>query len=498
MSGENDNQTLKQKTAQGLFWGLLSSGGMQLLNLIIGIFLARLLSPGEYGIVGMLAIFSLIAVNLQESGFGVALVNIKDIKHNDYNSVFWFNIGVSILLYLILFLCAPLIAAFFHQPCLTSLSRFLFLGIIFAALGVSPNAMLVRSLKMKEKAITSLSALVISGSVAVVMAMKGFSYWSLATQQVLYNVVISIGRYYFTRWCPTFKVDFTPVKQMFSFSYKVLITAILTTINNNVLTVIFGRLFPAQAVGNFTQANKWNTMANQLVTNTVAQVAQPVLTRVTDDNERQRRVFGKMLRFTAFLAFPAMFGLAIVAPQVILLAIGDKWINSIPLLQVLCISGAFIPLYTVYQNLFLSQGKSDTYMWLTIGQIAAILIAVLACHRLGVMAMVLAFACINVLWLLMWQWFASRLIGYRFMTMLRDLMPFMVIALIAMAITYYVTQPISNMALLLLVRVLLAAALYIMAMKLLHAKILEDCIEFILSRKNKKTNIINDQEDNER
>ena len=480
-----DNRNLKEKTAQGLFWGFLSSGGMQLLNLIIGIFLARLLSPGEYGIVGMLAIFTLLANNLQESGFGVALVNIKDIKHNDYNAVFWFNTAMSLLLYLVLFLCAPLIAAFFHQPCLESLSRYVFLAIIFAAVGISPNAMLVRSLKMKEKAITSLSALVVSGTVGVTMAFMGFSYWSLATQQILYNVVICIGRFYFTRWCPTFKVDFTPVKQMFSFSYKVLITAVLTTINNNVLTVIFGRLFPAQAVGNFTQANKWNTMANQLVTNTVAQVAQPVLTRVTDDNERQRRVFGKLLRFTAFLAFPAMFGLALVAPQVILIAIGDKWVNSIPLLQVLCISGAFIPLYTVYQNLFLSQGKSGTYMWLTIAQIAIMLVAVLACHKLGIMAMVIAFACINILWLLAWQLFASRLIGYRFMTMLRDLLPFMLIALVVMVVTYLVTRFIGNMYFLLMARVVLAAALYVITMKLLHARILEECIEFIRSKKSK-------------
>ena len=484
-----DNRNLKEKTAQGLFWGFLSSGGMQLLNLIIGIFLARLLSPGEYGIVGMLAIFTLLANNLQESGFGVALVNIKDIKHNDYNAVFWFNTAMSLLLYLVLFMCAPLIAAFFHQPCLESLSRYVFLAIIFAAVGISPNAMLVRSLKMKEKAITSLSALVVSGTVGVTMAFMGFSYWSLATQQILYNVVICIGRFYFTRWCPTFKVDFTPVKQMFSFSYKVLITAVLTTINNNVLTVIFGRLFPAQAVGNFTQANKWNTMANQLVTNTVAQVAQPVLTRVTDDNERQRRVFGKLLRFTAFLAFPAMFGLALVAPQVILIAIGDKWVNSIPLLQVLCISGAFIPLYTVYQNLFLSQGKSGTYMWLTIAQIAIMLAAVLACHKLGIMAMVIAFACINILWLLAWQMFTSRLIGYRFMTMLRDLLPFMLIALVVMAVTYLVTRFIGNMYFLLMARVVLAAALYVITMKLLHARILEECIEFIRSKKSKTSTI---------
>ncbi|MBR3452529.1 MAG: lipopolysaccharide biosynthesis protein, partial [Muribaculaceae bacterium] len=478
-------QNLKQKTAQGLFWSFLSSGGMQLLNLIIGIFLARLLSPGEYGIVGMLAIFTLLANNLQESGFGVALVNIKDIKHNDYNAVFWFNVGMSLLLYAILFCCAPLIAAFFHQPCLVSLSRFVFLGFIIASLCISPNAMLVRGLKMKEKAITSLSALIVSGTVAVIMAIKGFSYWSLATQQILYNVVICFGRFYYTRWCPTLKVDFTPVRQMFSFSYKVLITAVLTTINNNVLTVIFGRLFPAQAVGNFTQANKWNTMANQMVTNTMAQVAQPVFTQVTDDKERQRRVFGKMLRFTAFLAFPALFGLALVAPQVILLAIGDKWVDSIPLLQILCISGAFIPLYTVYQNLFLSQGKSDTYMWLSIGQIAIMLTAVLACHAMGIRTMVIAFACINILWLLAWQVFAYRLIGYRLFSMLRDLLPFMLIALAVMALTYLVTLHISNMLMLLVSRVLIAAALYFMAMKLLRARILEDCIEFIRSKKSK-------------
>ena len=488
MSNEGlDNQNLKEKTAQGLFWSFLSSGGMQLLNLVIGIFLARLLSPGEYGIVGMLAIFTLLANNLQESGFGVALVNIKDIKHNDYNAVFWFNVGMSVLLYVILFFSAPLIASFFHQPCLIPLSRFVFLGFIIASLCISPNAMLVRGLKMKEKAITSLSALVVSGTVAVIMAIKGFSYWSLATQQILYNVVICFGRFYYTRWCPTFKVDFTPVRQMFSFSYKVLITAVLTTINNNVLTVIFGRLFPAQAVGNFTQANKWNTMANQMVTNTMAQVAQPVFTQVTDDNERQRRVFGKMLRFTAFLSFPALFGLSLVAPQVILLAIGDKWIGSIPLLQILCISGAFIPLYTVYQNLFLSQGKSGTYMWLTIGQIAIMLTAVLACHSLGIKAMVIAFACINILWLLAWQVFANRLIGYRFFSMFRDLLPFMLIALAVMVVTYFVTLHISNMLMLLVARVLIAAALYFITMKLLRARILEDCIEFIRSKKSKSS-----------
>lgn len=479
MSSGNDNQSLKQKTAQGLFWGLLSSGGTQLLNLIIGIFLARLLSPEEYGIVGMLLIFSLIAGNLQDSGFYTALINVKDIKHNDYNAVFWFNIGVSLTIYAVLFFCAPLIAAFYHQPCLVKLSRYVFLSIPISAALIVPTALLSRGLRVKEKAIVSLLALVLSGLVGIIMAFKGFSYWSLATQQVLYILITCIGRYACARWCPTFSVDFSPIKRMFAFSYKVLITAVLTTINNNVLTVVFGRLFPASAVGNYTQANKWNTMANQLVANTVAQVAQPVFTRINDDDERERRVFGKMMRFTAFLAFPAMFGLALVAPQFILVTIGNKWLESIPLLQILCIGGAFIPFYTLYQNLFLSYGKSNTYMWLSIGQIVIMLTAVLACHAIGFKAMVVAFAVINILWLLVWQFFASRLIGYRLLSMLRDLMPFMLIALLVMGLTYLVTRFISNMYFLLIARILLAAALYVITMKLLRAKILEECIDFI-------------------
>lgn len=478
MSGENDNQTLKQKTAQGLFWGLLSSGGMQLLNLIIGIFLARLLSPGEYGIVGMLAIFTLIAGNLQESGFGVALINIKDIKHEDYNSVFWFNIIVSLVLYTVLFFCAPLIASFFHQPCLTKLSRFIFLAFIFAALGISPNAKLVRALKMKEKAIISLSALVVSGIVGVVMAFNGFSYWSLATQQVLYSVVICIGRYSFAHWRPTLHIDFGPVKRMFAFSYKVLITAILSTVSSNVLTVIFGRLFPAQAVGNYYQANKWNTMANSLVTGTVSQMVQPVLVQVNDDLERGRRVFGKMLRFTAFLSFPLMFGLALVAPQLIIAAIGQQWQDSVPLLQILCLSGAFIPLYAVYQNLFLSLGKSDIYMWLNVAQIVLVVTAVLACHSLGITAMVIAFACINIFWLLAWQFFASKLIGYSYLQMLRDLLPFMFISLVVIMVTWLITMPISNIYLLLCARVVVAVLFYVLAMRMSGAKIYAESVGY--------------------
>ena len=224
-------------------------------------------------------------------------------------------------------------------------------------------------------------------------------------------------------------------------------------------------------------------MANQLVANTVAQVAQPVFTRVNDDNhERQQRVFGKMLRFTAFLAFPAMFGLSLVAPQVILLTIGDKWIDSIPLLQILCVSGAFFPLFTVYQNQILSLGKSDYYMWITLAQIVFMLVAVLACHSMGIMAMTIAFAVISILWLFVWQVVASRLIQYRMTAMLRDVLPFLFISLAVMGVTYLLTLPIHNIYLLLPVRVVLAILIYAAVMKLSGAVIFKECTDYLFGR----------------
>ena len=181
-----------------------------------------------------------------------------------------------------------------------------------------------------------------------------------------------------------------------------------------------------------------------------------------------------------------MFGLALVAPQIILIAIGDKWLNSIPLLQILCLSGAFIPLYSVYQNMLLSLGKSNIYMWLNIGQIALVIGTALACYSLGIKAMVIAFAVTTILWLLAWQFFASRLIGYSFSMMLRDLLPFMFITLAVLAVTYAVTLPFTNRCVLLLARVAIAMALYALTMKVLRAKIFEECIEFIKNNFKKK------------
>lgn len=473
---------LKEKTAKGLLWGALNSGSTQLLNLIFGIFLGRLITPAEYGIVGVLSIFTLIAGNLQSSGFTQALVNLKAPRNEDYTAVFWFNTLTSFVLYALLFLSAPLIARFFHQPCLVEVSRFVFLSFVISSFGIAHNAYMTKNMMNRELAIIGAIALLCSGGVATFLAFYGFSYWSLAWQQIIYITVLNIGRYYYTPWRPSWHFTFEPVRKMFGFSVKILITNIINTLSNNILTLLFGRLYPIKAVGDYSQAYKWNTMASAFVANAVGQVAQPVLASVKEEQGRSVRVFRKMLRFTAFLSFPAMFGLAIISNEFILLTIGKRWIDAVPLLQMLCIGGAFVPFYTLYQNVAISNGRSDIYMFCNIAQIVLQLVIIGFFYHLGINTMVMVYTLFTIAWLFVWQWTARRIIGLRFREVIKDVIPTLCIALLVMATTYFVTLSLHHLLLLLICRILIATLLYATIMKLLHVEMMDELLLFIKKR----------------
>ena len=477
-------ENLKEKTAKGLLWGAVNNGTMQVLNLLVGIVVLRQLTPEDTGLIGMLAIFSAIAGNLQSSGFSTALINEKKPTDQQYNSVFWFNILMSFLLYTILFMAAPLIAWFFHQPRLTDLSRFLFLSFFISSFGISTNAYMVKNMMNREIAIINITALVLSGGTAILMALNGMAYWSLAWQQVVNSVILVAGRFCYVKWRPTLKFTFDYIRQTFSFSMKILITMIVSTVNQNLLTVLFGRLFrDVRVVGNFFQAYKWDSMAFQTVGGMVGQVAQPVLVDVREEKDRELNVFRKMLRFTAFLSFPALFGLALVAHEFILCTIGAEWAGCVPLLQILCISGAFMPMYTLYQNLVISHGRSDINMWLNVGQIVLQLGIIMLLYQQGIIIMVIGYTTFNIVWLGAWQLYARRMIGLRFRHTAKDVVPFMLCGAGVMALTYMATLTIGNLYLLLSVRALVAAVLYYGVMRLLNVAILRECMQFIKKKR---------------
>ena len=283
--------TLKEKTAQGLLWGGLNSGIQQLVGLAFGIVLGRLLAPSDYGMMAMISIFSLVATALQDSGFRTALTNIEHPKHEDYNSVFWFNIIMASSLYVILFLAAPRIGEYYHTPRVVPLCRYAFLSIVIASLGTAQSAYLFKHLRAKQQAEAGALAVIVSSLTGVGMAFAGMAYWSLATQGLVYVGINTLLQWHFSPWRPSIHgITFAPVRRMFRFSCKILATTIMTHVNNNVLNILLGHYFTPRDTGNYNQAYQWNTKCYSLVQSMVAQVAQPVLVSLNGEEGRQKDV----------------------------------------------------------------------------------------------------------------------------------------------------------------------------------------------------------------
>lgn len=475
--------SLKEKTAKGLFWGGFSNGIQQLLNLGFGIVLARLLDASDYGMVGMLTIFSAIAAALQEGGFISALTNRKETLHKDYNTVFWFSLMCSTTIYILLFFAAPLIADFYDTPELIPLSRLSFLGFVISSMSIAPRAYLFKNLRIKDTTIISISSLIVSGIVGITLAANGFAYWGIALQSISFITVMTILNFYFSRWRPHFRFDFTPIKEMIGFSSKIIITNIFTIINNNLFSVLLGKFYSEREVGNFTQANKWNGMGHTTITGMINGIAQPVFTRVADDKARQLAVFRKLLRFTAFISFPAMLGLSLVSKELIVITITEKWLPSADILQLLCIWGAFIPVINLFSNLLISRGHSSIYMWSTISLSLLQIVAVCAIYPYGLEWMLRIFVIINIGWLFVWFRFVKREIGLRLRDMLKDISPYLSLSIVLVVSTHYATQPIENLYLNMAAKIIMVAGLYALVLWKLQSTIFRESIEFLLKKK---------------
>ena len=461
-------------------WGGLNSGIQQLVGLAFGIVLGRLLSPSDYGMMAMISIFSLVATALQDSGFRTALTNIEHPKDEDYNSVFWFNIIMASSLYLILFLAAPLIGEYYHTPRVVPLCRYAFLSIVIASFGTAQSAYLFKHLRAKQQAEAGALAVILSSLTGVGMAFAGMAYWSLATQGLVYVGINTLLQWHFSPWRPSIHgITFAPVRRMFRFSCKILATTIMTHVNNNVLNILLGHYFTPRDTGNYNQAYQWNTKCYSLVQSMVAQVAQPVLVSLNGEEGRQKDVFRKMMRFTAFITFPLLFGFGLVAKEFIVIAIGEKWLASAQLIQILCVSGATMPLSTLFSNMIISKGRSGTFFWCTFTLGLVQIATMMLIWPMGIRSMVIAYTILNTSWLLVWLFFVRRLIGYGYWMFFCDVMPFALAAAGVMGVAYIATMPLSNLIALLISRFIIAVVLYYVVMKIARVKILAECERFV-------------------
>ena len=486
-------ESLKDKTARGLFWGGMNNGVQQLLGLAFGIILGRLLDPSDYGMTAMLAVFSVIANELQSSGFKTGLINLREPRHEDYNAVFWFNVAAGALIYAVLFLAAPLIARFYGNPALIPLSRYVFLGFVFSSFGMAQSAYLTKQMQIKQIAKCGMTATLTSSLVSVAMAAMGFGYWALATQYLMYIAVNTLLLWCFSAWRPTLSPltsHLSPLKRLFPFSFRIMLSAIFTQLNANIMNLLLGRFYGEANTGHYNQAYQWSSKCFLLVGNMLKQVDQTVLVGLREERERQLAVLRKMVRFTAFVSFPLLFGLAIVSHEFIMLAIGEKWAFAASLLPLLCLCGAFMPLSTLLTDSVISQHRSDIYLWSTIALGVLQIALMVGLWRQGIMVMVVAYTLLNIAWMFVWHFFVRRLMGYRLIDFLKDILPFALAAAFVMGLTWLITYQFTVYSLrftddylrlwiLLISRVVMAMLLYYGVMRIAGAVILKEVMAFI-------------------
>ena len=470
---------LKTKTARGLYWGAMNNGFQQLIGAVVGLVLLSRLTPGDYGIVGMLAIFTAIAVTMQEGGFKAALINRGEIRDEDHNSVFWFTIAVSACLYLILFFLAGPIARFYNQPELVKVARVLFLSFFFVSCSISSDAYLLRKLMIGRRAAMDITGAVVAGIVAVIMAIKGFGYWALVAHSVTQSAVTSLLKLLFTPWKPGFKITFRPVMEMLPFGLRLVGASFVTQIQTNIFSVILGRAYTQTEVGYYSQGSKWAGMANQVFGGMVTSVGQPVMAHAAGDAGRQKAIFRKLTRFAAFVAFPALLGLGLIAPEFINL-INPEFAPSVPILRIYCLYFMATVVQTLFNQAAMACRRSDRYLTFTLINAAMQIATAFLTFRYGLVTMAAAVTAVNYVAVVVWFFLLRDVLGIKFIDLLKDTVPFFAIALLLVVIAHFALGGISGDLWRMLAKIVFVAGFYLLLTS--RTKTCRDAVTFIKKR----------------
>jgi len=454
--------SLKPRTIHALSWSFLESIGLQSVRFVIGIVLARLLLPEQFGLIAMLMIFMAVAQSFLDSGFGAALIQKRDITQLDTCSIFYFNIVVGLLAAVLLCIVAPWIAAFYNQPVLTPLTQALSLTILINAFGLIQNTILTKQIDFKTQTKVSLIAAILSGIIGITMAIEGFGVWSLVAQQVSSSCFRTISLWLFSPWRPSFIFSFKSLREMFGFGSRLLASGLLNQIFENIYLVAIGKLFSAADLGFFTRAQTFQAVPSHTLGHMVGRVTFPVFSTIQDDQARLKKGFQKALTTMVLINFPMMIGLAIIARPLVLMLLTEKWAECIPYLQLLCIAGLLYPVHVINLNLLQALGRSDLFLRLEIIKKVLIVINIAITWRWGIIAMIYGMMVTSVIAYYLNSYYTGVLIGYSIWEQLRDMYSYLIMALLmGMAVYTIGVLPFPNHWSMLLVEIAIGIIIYI-------------------------------------
>lgn len=441
---------LKQESVKGVIWSgidKIANGGVIFLANII---LARLLTPKDFGLLAIIAIFVQISQTFIDSGFSNALIQKKNRSQTDYSTVFFFNLGLSIVFYIILFFASPLIANFFDNEKLTPLTRIVGLNLVIGALVSVHKTRLTIQLRFKIQAVISLIASISSATIAILLAAKGFGVWSLAILTISNITIQTILIYIFIKWKPSLEFSKKSFSQLFSYSSKLLGASLLHLLYRNIYPIVIGKQFSPRDLGFFNRADLFAQYIPNTVGSVISRVAFPIFSRIQDDNNKLRNAYSKYIVYSSCFIFPIMIGLIILAQPLIILILKEKWIPMIPMLQILCIDWMCDHLSQINLNVLFVKGRSDLALKLEIiKKITAILIFIISL-KWGIIGVCWGRVIYGYFAIYLNSFYTYRLIGLTVFKQIKDILKPLFNALIMGAVIYVYIR-VVNLSLLMIV-----------------------------------------------
>lgn len=456
--------SLKSKTIKGTAWSAIDNIASSGITFLVTLVLARLLTPEEYGIMAMIAIFIAISNSIIDSGFSNALIRKIHVERIDYNTVFYFNLIVSVFVYFLLYILSPAISIFFKEPILKEVIRVIGWVLIINALAIIPRTLFVKAVNFKVQTKVSLISSISSGGVGIGLALGGMGVWSLVGQLLSRQILNTLLLWIYSKWHPVWEFSMKSFKELFGFGSKLLLSGLLDTIYKNIYYIVIGRVYTSAQLGQYTRAEQFNTIFSSNLTSVVQRVSYPVLSSIQDEPERLKEAYRRVIKITMLITFACMLGLAAVAKPLIIILIGEKWLLAVYFLQIICFSGMLYPLHAINLNILQVKGRSDLFLKLEVIKKIIAIVPIIVGVFCGIEYMLWGSVLTSFIAYFLNSHYSAGLIYYPTKEQIKDILPtFLISSVVAsvmwmlsfLNISYYILLPIQ-----VLIGVLLAISIY--------------------------------------
>lgn len=423
-------ESLRNKAITGVGWSLAENLVTSGVTFLVGVILARLLSPDEFGIIGMITIFIAISNSLIDSGFSTALIRKTDAQSIDYNTVFYFNLISGAILSILLFVSAPYIGIFFNEPSLVLVTRVMSSSVLISSFGIIQYTLLMKKLDFKSQTKISFIASFTSAIVGILMAVEGLGIWSLVGLQLSRQCVNTCLLWLYCKWYPSIVFSKKSFIELFNFGSKLLISGLIDTIYKNIFYVVIGKYYNAAQLGQYTRAEQFNTLFSINLTNIIQRVSFPVLSSIQNESERMKNVYCYVIKITMLITFACMFGLAAVAKPLIILLIGEKWLTAAGYLQIICFAGMLYPLNAINLNILQVKGRSDIFLKLEIIKKFLAIIPIIAGIMYNIEYLLWGSVVITYISYFLNSYYSEKMIGYSTVNQIKDILPAFLISFV--------------------------------------------------------------------